>query len=183
MSRVELNPTLWLKHPQLARETYERLTSEGLLLAASRPDGRLNPMTIGWGTFGAIWGRPMFLVLVRPSRFTYSCIEAAQDFTVNVLPHAMQDVADYCGTTSGRAIDKMAEKALTALPSRRVASAGIAQANIIYECKVVHHNDVQQPAFPEEILSNYYPEGDFHRVYFGQILNVSVEPKYFETAK
>ena len=180
MARVDLEPGRWLDQPALARETYERMTHEGILIASLDAGGKLNPMTIGWGLFGLIWGRPMFQVLVRPSRYTYGCIEHTGDYTVNVLPPGLSDVAAYCGTVSGRDADKMAHNDLTPLPSRHVASGGIAQADIVFECKVVHHNDVQQPTFPEEIVSNYYAQGDFHRVYFGQIMSVSVEGELFE---
>jgi flavin reductase (DIM6/NTAB) family NADH-FMN oxidoreductase RutF len=181
MTRVDLDPEQWLDYPGLARETYQRMTNEGILIASLDPGGRLNPMTIGWGVFGLIWGRPMFEVLVRPSRYTYGCIEHTGDYTVNVMPEELKDVADYCGTTSGQATDKMADKNLTALGSRQVASPGVSQANIVFECRVVHHNDVQPPAFIPEIISHYYPEGDFHRVYFGQIMAVSVATVFFNS--
>ena len=176
MAHVDLKPDEWLNHPGLARETYERMTHEGILLASLDRQGKLNPMTIGWGVFGLIWGRPVFEVLVRSSRYTYQCIEHTGDYTVNVMPEALKDVAESCGTTSGRDVDKMAAKELTTLTSKHIASGGIAEANIVFECKVVHHNDVQEPTFTEEIISHYYPEGDFHRVYFGQILLVRTGP-------
>jgi flavin reductase (DIM6/NTAB) family NADH-FMN oxidoreductase RutF len=173
-----IKPSEWLLQPGLARETNLRLTHEGILLASRSSAGKLNPMTIGWGVFGAIWGRAMFLVLVRPSRFTYECLEATGDFTVNVMPADMPDVPDYCGTTSGRSIDKMAEKHLTERPSDHITSGGVAEANIIFECRVVHKHDVQQPAFTGDIISHYYPEGDFHRVYYGEILSVAVRQAF-----
>ena len=170
-----INPGEWLLREGLVRETHRRLTREGLLLASRSADGKLNPMTIGWAVFGNIWGRSMMVVLVRPSRFTYQCLETARDYTVNVMPADMADVADYCGTTSGRSLDKMVEKRLTERPSQHIASGGIAEANIIFECRVVHKNDVEQPAFTGDIISHYYPEDDFHRVYFGEILSVAVK--------
>jgi flavin reductase (DIM6/NTAB) family NADH-FMN oxidoreductase RutF len=180
MPRVDLDPDYWLGHPALARETYERMTQEGILIASLDARGNLNPMTIGWGLFGLIWGRPMFQVLVRPSRYTYGCLEHTGDYTVNVLPEGLSDVAAVCGIESGRDLDKMAQCELTPLPSKRIASPGITQATIVFECMVVHYNDVQQSTFPEEIITDYYPEGDFHRVYFGQIMAVSVARGFFE---
>lgn len=182
MARTYLDPGKWLDTPALARETYERMTDEGILIASLDAAGKLNPMTIGWGVFGLIWGRPMFQVLVRPSRYTYQCIEHTRDYTVNVLPADLQEAATFCGTESGRDFDKMAEQDLTTLPSKHIASGGITQANIVFECRVVHHNDVQEPAFAEEIITNYYPDGDFHRVYFGQILAVSVEQRFLDAS-
>ena len=58
---------------------------EGLLLVTTGADGKANIMTIGWGTIGCIWSRPVFIVLVRPSRHTYSRLEQVSDFTVMCL--------------------------------------------------------------------------------------------------
>ncbi|MBN2446534.1 MAG: flavin reductase [Phycisphaerae bacterium] len=180
MPRVDLKPDQWLERPALARETYERMTHEGILIAALDPAGKLNPMTIGWGLFGLIWGRPLFQVLVRPSRYTYGCIEHIGDYTVNVMPRELKTAVAFCGSESGRDYDKLAEMDLNVLPSRHIKSGGIAEADIVFECRVVHVNDVREPTFPAEIISNYYPDGDFHRVYFGQILAVSVRAEFLK---
>jgi flavin reductase (DIM6/NTAB) family NADH-FMN oxidoreductase RutF len=183
MARVELNPERWMDHPALARETHARMANEGILLASLDPAGKLNPMTIGWGVFGWIWGRPIFTVLVRPSRYTYGCIEATGDFTVNVQPADRKDIPSLCGTLSGRDYDKVSELDLTPLPSRHILSPGIAECSLVFECKVVHKNDILPPELPEDIKSEYYPDGDFHRVYFGRILGVSAEQEFFEQSK
>ncbi len=178
MDRVFVAAEAWLDQPGLAEATIRRMTNEGILIASLDRAGKLNPMTIGWGVFGWIWGRPMFEVLVRPSRYTYECIEHTRDYTVNVLPERIKDVPDFCGTVSGRDVDKMAALGLHALPSRHVRSGGVVEADIVFECTVVHYNDVQEPSFEEQIVANYYAGGDFHRVYFGQIMAVSVAPRF-----
>ena len=53
------------------------LQAPGLLLASTKPDGTSNVMTIGWGYVGFSWGKPIWVVMVRPSRYTYEFIEAA----------------------------------------------------------------------------------------------------------
>lgn len=180
MTRIDLNPDKWMDHPALAGETHNRMAGDGILLASLDSAGKLNPMTIGWGIFGWIWGRPIFTVLVRPSRYTYGCIEATGDFTVNVQPADHKDMADFCGTVSGRDHDKMAELDLSALHGKRVKSPGIAQCPIVFECKVIHKNDILPSELADDIKGEHYTEGDFHRVYFGQILNVSVDRAFFE---
>jgi flavin reductase (DIM6/NTAB) family NADH-FMN oxidoreductase RutF len=46
----------------------QRMRQEGLLLVTADAAGKPNVMTIGWGAIGSIWGRPTFVVLVKPSR-------------------------------------------------------------------------------------------------------------------
>jgi flavin reductase (DIM6/NTAB) family NADH-FMN oxidoreductase RutF len=146
-------------------------------VASLDADGKLNPMTIGWGVFGWIWGRPIFTVLVRPSRYTYDCIERTGDFTVNVQPADRRDIPELCGTVSGRDCDKLAQLNLTRLPSRQITSPGIAECPLIFECRVEHRNDVLPPELAGDIRERYYPQGDYHRVYFGRIMAISVNPE------
>jgi len=159
-----------IEYAILFRETLRKLTNPGLLLQSLDEAGKANPMTIGWGTPGVIWGRPMFLVLVRPSRYTYACIEHTGDFTVNVPPAAMDDFVAFCGSASGRDHDKLAEKGMTASPSLKVESPIIEECVIHYECRVVHKNDVIPAELKGNITDTFYSSGDFHRVYFGEIL-------------
>jgi len=157
-------------------QTLSRLVHPGLLLVSAAGDGRPNAMTIGWGTVGVIWGKPIFVVLVRPSRHTYSLLEASDSFTVCVPSRAMVDAVDFCGTRSGRDHDKFEACDLTALPSTQVRAPGIAGCPVVYECQVVHTNDVVPPSLAAAIKASAYPRGDFHRLYFGQILAVRALP-------
>ena len=151
-------------------EFCEGLRGDGLLLVSLDEGGRPNAMTIGWATLGVIWGRPMCLVLVRPSRYTYACIEATGDFTVNVPPPELAEQVLFCGTESGRDYDKFAECGFTATPGRAVRSPGIEECVLCYECRVVQKNDVIPEQFAPEIVGEFYGAGDFHRVYYGEIV-------------
>ena len=39
-----------------------------------------------------------------------------------------------------------------------------------YECRILHRNDVVPGAVVQPILDDAYAQGDFHRVYFGEIV-------------
>lgn len=41
----------------------------GVLLTAKSQD-RVNTMTIGWGTIGIEWNKPIFIAYIRESRYT-----------------------------------------------------------------------------------------------------------------
>ena len=99
-------------------QTIQSMREDGLLLVTADAAGEPNVMTIGWGAIGAIWGRPVFIVLVRPSRYTYSRLEEVGEFTVNVPPPELAAAASLCGTVSGRDCDKFKEAGLTLIPSR-----------------------------------------------------------------
>ena len=151
------------------------LTSSGVLVGAYDAAGKGNLMTIGWGAIGSIWGLPAWIILVRPSRYTYRCIEHSGCFTVNVPTADMHMACAVCGSTSGRTRDKFADCKLTDEKAQTVLAPAVAEAAIIYECQVVHRNDVQPERLDGEIISGAYTAGDFHRVYYGKILAVRAE--------
>jgi len=157
------------------KETYHVMARDGLLLVSQAQRGKPNAMAIGWGSVGIIWGKPIFVVLVRPSRYTYGCIEQVPEFTVNVPTADMKKVVQFCGSRSGRDIDKFARMKLTAVPSAEVSPPLIGECAIHYECRVVHRNDVLPDALARQIVTGCYAQGDFHRVYFGEILRVCVD--------
>lgn len=148
--------------------TMKQLGGNGLLLVA----GRGNPMTIGWATFGIIWGRPVATVLVRPSRYTFGFMEENPDFSINVMSDEYAKEVAYCGSHSGRDGDKVGECGFTLAEGNRVQVPFLEEAVIHYECRRVHRNNVLNPDLDESIVKTYYPSGDFHRVYFGEILGV-----------
>ena len=152
-------------------ETIRRLNQTGLLLV-SGTSKKANVMTIGWGLPGILWGKPFFIVAVRPSRYTYQFIEETGDFTVNVPRRGMEETVNYCGTVSGRDHDKFKEKSLTPLPSKQVKSPIIEECIIHYECRVAYKTKVVREDLPSSILSSCYPSGDYHTLYFGEILAV-----------
>ena len=157
-------------------DTMLPLRQEGILLCTVDAEGRPNVMTIGWITGGVIWSRPILTVLVRPSRHTFSRIEQVAEFTVNVLPHRLAPACEICGTQSGRDLDKFAKAGLTPVPSVKVRAPSLAEALVVWECKVVHRNDVIPSNLATVIKATAYPQGDFHRIYDGEILGCFAAP-------
>lgn len=164
-------------YDSLLKETLEAMTSIGLLLVAQGKSGKPNPMAIGWGLIGSVWSRPIFTVLVRPSRYTYQLLEENGDFTVNVLPQKMKAAVDLCGTVSGRTHDKFAEAKLTPAPGLHGKTPIIAESLIAYECRTVMTSDVLPDRLEGGIRRSAYSSGDFHRLHFGNILCVLADRK------
>jgi flavin reductase (DIM6/NTAB) family NADH-FMN oxidoreductase RutF len=151
-------------------ETMERMRDDGLLLVTKGKDNKANVMTIGWGTIGCIWGKTIFIVLVRPSRHTYSRLEQIDEFTVNVPSKDFAKAALHCGTVSGRDHDKFKEMNLSETTSTAVQVPIIEECHINYECRTLHKNDLIPEMLDIDAKEQFYPEDDFHRVYFGEIL-------------
>ena len=150
-------------------ETMEKMRKEGILLVAGVPP---NPMTIGWGTLGYIWSRPVFQILVRPTRYTFELIESVKDFTVNVLPDKFKKQVAICGAESGRDIDKVAKCNFSMKHGECSNAFYIEQSIIHYECRIIHKNEVDPSTLEPSLIDTYYPLHDFHSVYYGEILGV-----------
>jgi flavin reductase (DIM6/NTAB) family NADH-FMN oxidoreductase RutF len=164
MAKVEVRYTDYFA------QTIQRMREDGLLLVTRGADGKANVMTIGWGMIGSIWSRPVFIVLVRPSRHTCSQLEQVGDFTVNVPPRELAAAVSHCGTVSGRDHDKFQEMQLTPIPSREVRPPIIKECVVHYECRTLHRNDVVPDALAQAVRGEFYASGDFHRLYFGEIV-------------
>ncbi len=129
----------------------------------------LNTMTIGWATFGVIWSKPIMMVAVRSSRHTFGIIEKAKDFTVSVPKGNMQEEIAFCGSKSGRDVDKLKMCRLEIINGRMVTSPVIKTNGRHYECKIVYKS-AMNPANLDKDYDNLYPKKDYHTLYFGEIL-------------
>jgi flavin reductase (DIM6/NTAB) family NADH-FMN oxidoreductase RutF len=128
----------------------------------------LNTMTIGWATIGFAWKKPIMMVMVRNSRHTFRIIEKATDFTVSVPAGEMKKEIAFCGTKSGRDLDKFKAVGLKTAPGRQVISPIIQIPGIHFECRIVYKN-ATDPAHLTRDYDTLYPERDYHTLYFGEI--------------
>jgi len=147
------------------------LSRGGAFLIVNDVEGRANPMTIGWGQVGIVWSRPVFTALVRESRYTHKCIRGSETFTVSV-PRAgeFKDELLLCGTKSGRDLDKVSEAGLSMLPGQEIETPIIEGCFLHYECRILARTQQTRPDFAsDEVLKQFYPNGDHHLVVFGEI--------------
>lgn len=144
--------------------------SIGAFLTVS--DGKnVNTMTIGWANIGIIWNKPIIMVMVRKSRHTYEIIENAKDFTVSIpLEVDLQKALVYCGSYSGRDVDKIKESQLSLKKSNTIISPIISECDMHYECKIVHSQILTSQNLENSIKERFYINDDYHVLYFGEIV-------------
>lgn len=148
----------------------ENLHKKGAFLTVKNQD-KVNTMTISWGSIGFMWNKPIFIAMVRKSRYTYELIENAASFTISIpYKSEMKSALTICGTKSGRDLDKFAEAKISFSPSTKVDSPIIENCNMYYECKIVykHPMDNQNPS--PEINKTIYSDNDYHTLYYGEIV-------------
>ncbi len=150
------------------------ILSKGAFLTTTAA-GQVNTMTIAWGSIGFIWAKPVFMVMVRPSRHTYKLIEESGEFTVSIPLKDMKEALALCGSKSGRDLDKLAAAGLTTLPGQKIATPGIAGCGLHFECKILYKQAMTQENLDPAITAAKYATGDFHTLYYGEIVSAYVE--------
>lgn len=153
---------------ELSARALEILHKGAFLTTAG--NNKVNTMTIGWGTIGIAWQKPVFMVMVRPSRYTYDLIEKSNEFTVSIPLKDLGKALGICGSKSGRDLDKFAAAGLKAVPAKKINTPVIADCGLHYECKIIY----KQKMIPEQLAAGdqaaCYPNGDYHTLYFGEIV-------------
>ncbi|SEL94169.1 Flavin reductase like domain-containing protein [Syntrophus gentianae] len=152
----------------VAEDTLNRI-KKGAFLTVKSEHG-VNTMTIGWVTFGFIWNKPILMVAVRPSRHTFGIIEAAKDFTVTVPLGDLHKEIAFCGSKSGRDVDKFKACNLETIDGRQVDSPVIKTQGRHFECRIVYKSAMDPVLLDKGYESSFYPQKDYHTLYFGEIL-------------
>lgn len=162
----------------LLEEACEQLQHGGAFLMTGKEEQ--NPMTIGWGQWGIIWGIPVCTVLVRHTRHSHALLERDRVFTVSVpAAGTMKKELGFCGSRSGRNVDKKQAMGLTTLEPQAGGIAPLSGCAIHFECEVVYSAEMKDnmDALNEVQRAQFYnpaqqegEDGNPHTVYYGRIL-------------
>lgn len=163
-----------IDYAEYSRELLKQL-EDGAFLTIKQNE-RVNTMTIGWGTLGFIWNRPVFTVLVRYSRYTYDLINKAEDFTVSFpLKGQLKKELITCGTKSGRDMDKIKECGLILKDGIKVNSPIIDNCDLHLECKIIYKQPMDEKQLAPHIKERCYPKDDYHVLYYGEIIKAYIK--------
>ncbi len=154
-----------------------------LLACGDFAKGDFNCMTIGWGLFGTMWSVPAALVVVRPSRFTYEFMERYDNFTLTAFPKTHKRDLVYLGRHSGRDEDKLSKTQLSAVAADLVSSPTFAEAELSVECKKIYFSDYKPDHFLAPFIHDQYDGGDYHRLYYGENLQIKGISQYQSAAE
>jgi flavin reductase (DIM6/NTAB) family NADH-FMN oxidoreductase RutF len=154
---------------ELQDNFFKAIGSDWLLITAGVPE-KFNTMTASWGSIGVLWNKQVAICFIRPTRYTYGFADNNDFFTLSFFTEAERKILQFCGSKSGKDVDKIA---ITGLKSLVTANNAIAfeQARLCLECRKIYSDDVK----PENFLidnadSLYYPKKDYHRIFIGEIV-------------
>lgn len=108
---------------------------------------------------------------IRPSRHTFSFIENNSGFTLSFFTEEYRQALKICGSKSGRDIDKVKATGLT--PVKSVAgNVYFNEARLVIECSKIYSQDISPELFLDPEIASNYSDGDYHRLYIGEIKSV-----------
>lgn len=152
------------------RETTERMADGGVFLSVG--GAKPNTLTIGWGSVGFYWNRPVFTAVVRPQRHSYKLLLDQGEFTVSVPTHdPLLEQLAFCGSASGADVDKFSGHGITAARAIRVGAPIIKECGLHFECVVRLLQDMTPDRMEGGVLESCYPARDMHTMFFGEIVN------------
>ena len=158
---------------RLAVGTHSLWDEQWLLLGAGDfSNNKFNAMTVGWGSLGTMWGKPFAQIVVRPTRHTFEFLEKYPSFTLSAFPTHFRDDLLVLGTKSGRDSDKIRETQLTPCESTQVAAPSFQESELSIECRTMYWQDMDPGQFLKSDIISHYPQSDFHRIYFGEIVAI-----------
>lgn len=146
------------------------------LVTAGSADG-YNTMTVSWGAMGELWGSDSVTVYIRPQRYTEKFMDKSDYFSLSFYPMELKNqIHSVCGSKSGRDIDKA--KACGITPCFSEKAPYFEEAELVIICKKTAKGKFEPSQFTcGEIEDKWYPQKDFHYIYYGEIEKVLISEK------
>ncbi len=159
---------------KLDENPFQAIGSDWMLVTAGSIES-YNTMTASWGAMGVLWNKSIAICFVRPQRYTYQFLEAADYFTLSFFPKGYRKALNYCGTHSGRDVDKVAATGITPVADESGA-VYFAEARLALVCRKIYFQDLDPRSFLTADIETHYPERDYHRIYLGEISSCLAKP-------
>ncbi len=158
-----------IKTAEIQGNVFNMIGEEWVLISAGTMDS-YNMMTASWGTMGVLWNKDIFMCFIRPGRYTFEFMQKQNYFTANFLSGKYKDKLDYCGSHSGREVNKMKVSGLTPMQCESGA-VFFGESSLVLECEKIYFQDLDPLNFLDKSIERNYPLKDYHRIFIGEILS------------
>ncbi len=156
--------------PEDITDSVFKLIGRDWFLLTAGSGASFNTMTAAWGGMGVLWNKMVCFVYVRPSRLTFQFLENNPCFTLSFFGEEHREALNFCGSHSGRDVDKISATGLTSSLTEG-GSVYFSEARLVFECKKIYNQDLDPTAFIDPGIEKNYARGDFHRLYIGEIIH------------
>lgn len=149
---------------------FELIGDKWMLITGGDKDG-FNTMTASWGGAGILWQKAVAFCFIRPQRYTRKFMDYGEYYTLSFFSEDYRDALFLCGSKSGRDFDKVREAGLTP----QYADCGAVyfeEAELVLVCRKIYIHDIDRANFQDPGIAGVYENGDYHRMYIGEIVEV-----------
>lgn len=153
---------------EITDNVFKLIDKDWMLVTAGTAES-FNMMTASWAGFGILWHKPVAFSFVRPNRHTFLFTEKHDLLTLTFFEEKYRRILNYCGSKSGRDVDKAKETGLKPIltPGGTIA---FEQARLILECKKLYADVIKPELFLDPKIDNNYPLKDYHTLYISEIV-------------
>lgn len=129
-----------------------------VLVTTISKEAKPNIITVAWVVPLSI--RPPLLAIgIGKTRYSHALLEETGEFVVNVPPQELMEKVEFCGSVSGRNVDKFEKAGLTPSPAKKVKPPIIEECIGHIECRVVNPISTgDHTLFIGEVLAAYADE-------------------------
>jgi flavin reductase (DIM6/NTAB) family NADH-FMN oxidoreductase RutF len=117
-------------------ELYKLLYPMRIVLITTRSGKKDNVMAAAW-CFPLSFDPPLFGVSISPKRHTFSLLQGAKSFGINLTAPGMDDAVLVCGRNSGKDMDKFTKSGLIKEEAKKINCPLIKESHISIECELI----------------------------------------------
>lgn len=139
---------------------------------------KTNIMVTAWGALGMMWKLPVFVAMVRKSRYSYKLIEKTREFTVTFPYTDLSKAAQVCGQASGKDVDKLALCGLRTRPGKKIMTPVLDVPGMHLECSVIYARPMSAEKLNSAIQELWYDRqrNNYHAFFISQIVDSYILP-------
>ncbi len=149
------------------------LTDDWMLVTAGNTD-KFNMMTANWGGLGSMFGKPVAFCFIDPTRHTFELMENNDTYTLTFYSEAHREALNFCGSKSGKSVDKVAETGLTPITTG-TGSKAFSEAWLVIECKKMISQTITPEAISDPEVKKAWSGKQLRKMFVGEIINVWVK--------
>lgn len=153
---------------------YNLIAKDWMLITAGNEE-KYNTMTASWGQLGSLWGhgggKSVATIYIRPQRYTKEFVDNNDYFSLTFFNEEYREALNYLGSHSGKNEDKVSKTNLS--PAFDLKAPYFKEAKLVLICRKLYKQDIKEENFIDKsVISDSYPNKDFHTMYIGEIEEV-----------
>lgn len=127
-----------------------------------------NIMVTHFGALGKLWGRQVFLLPIRSTKYSYQIVSETKSFALNVPARDMRTEISLCDTISGFKVNKFEKLNLHPKRAKHIKSYILGECGLIVECRVIAEIP---PESIEPEIDDLFESKRPHTLFVGEVID------------